>query len=105
MAGTSTADIRHRLSYTILCKVKRPVMGDNAHAQLLLRNRTDNFPTSLRLLVLTENHINPKLQQRMANLLTEGDEKDNRRGPPLQLHPVSSSTPTPIRDKKPPLPK
>ncbi|XP_061915343.1 leucine-rich repeat-containing protein 73 isoform X1 [Entelurus aequoreus] len=71
----------------------------NQSAQVFL-DMVENFPTSLRLLVLSENQVSPALQRRIADLLTEGDEEDDRRCPPPGLGPAFSSKPLPMRDKK-----
>lgn len=38
----------------------------------------ENYPTCLRVLVLAENTISPELQQQISDLLSEGDEDENR---------------------------
>lgn len=60
----------------------------------------ENYPTSLRVLVLAENDISPELQQQICDLLSEGEEEDDREAPPLMPGPASSSTDLlPIRDQ------
>lgn len=38
----------------------------------------ENYPTCLRVLVLAENAISPELQQQISDLLSEGEEEDDR---------------------------
>ena len=59
----------------------------------------ENYPTSLRILVLTENDISPELQQQICDLMSEGEEEDDREAPPLQAGPAHSSALLPLRDK------
>lgn len=40
----------------------------------------ENYPTCLRVLVLAENAINPELQQQISDLLSEGEEEDDKEG-------------------------
>lgn len=63
----------------------------------------ENYPTSLRVLVLAENDISPELQQQICDLLSEGEEDDDREAPPLQPGHASSSALLPIRDKYQPI--
>lgn len=63
----------------------------------------ENYPTSLRLLVLAENDISPELQQQICDLLSEGEEDDDRETPPLPSGPTSTSALQPIRDKYQPI--
>uniref|UniRef100_A0A3Q2CR28 Leucine rich repeat containing 73 n=1 Tax=Cyprinodon variegatus TaxID=28743 RepID=A0A3Q2CR28_CYPVA len=49
----------------------------NQSAQVFL-DMVENYPTSLRVLVLAENDISPELQQQISDLLSEGEEEDNR---------------------------
>ena len=62
----------------------------------------ENYPTSLRVLVLAENDISPELQQQIGDLLSEGEDDDDREAPPLLRAPTSSSALQPIRDKHQP---
>lgn len=62
----------------------------------------ENYPTSLRALVLAENDISPELQQKISDLLSEGEEDDDREPPPLPPGPASSAL-LPIRDKYQPI--
>ncbi|XP_035800885.1 leucine-rich repeat-containing protein 73 isoform X2 [Amphiprion ocellaris] len=63
----------------------------------------ENYPTSLRVLVLAENDISPELQQQIVDLLSDGDEDEDREAMPLPTGPTSSSALQPIRDKYQPL--
>ncbi|KAK1903681.1 Leucine-rich repeat-containing protein 73 [Dissostichus eleginoides] len=56
-----------------------------------------NYPTSLRVLVLSENSISAELQQQISDLLSEGEEEEE--APPPQPGPAHSSALRPIRDK------
>lgn len=47
----------------------------------------ENYPTSLRVLVLAENSISLELQQQICDLLSEGEE-DDRDAPPLRSDPA-----------------
>ncbi|XP_061601371.1 leucine-rich repeat-containing protein 73 isoform X2 [Cololabis saira] len=87
----------------------------NQSAQVFL-DMVQNFPTSLRVLVLVENQISLDLQQQIRDLL-EGDEDPDQdqdrdqdqyqdqdqdrdwEAPPLQRRPASSRALQPIRDK------
>lgn len=40
----------------------------------------ENYPTSLRALVLAENDISPELQQQISDLLSEGEEDEEKDG-------------------------
>lgn len=59
----------------------------------------ENFPTSLRVLVLAENDVRPELQQQICDLLSEGEDDDDAEAPPFQSGPASSSALLPVRDK------
>ncbi|XP_070772595.1 leucine-rich repeat-containing protein 73 [Enoplosus armatus] len=74
----------------------------NQSAQVFL-DMVENYPTSLRVLVLVENDISPELQQQICDLLSEGEDDDDREAPPLQSGPPSSSALLPIRDKYQPI--
>lgn len=63
----------------------------------------ENYPTSLRVLVLAENDISPELQQQVCDLLSEGEDDDDREATALQSGPASSSALLPIRDKYQPI--
>lgn len=63
----------------------------------------ENYPTSLRVLVLAENDISPELQQQICDLLFEGEDDDDREAPPLQPGPTSSSALLPLREKYQPI--
>lgn len=63
----------------------------------------ENYPTSLRVLVLAENDISPELQQQIGDLLSEGEEEDGREVPPLLPCHAPSSALQPIREKHQPL--
>ncbi|XP_076018796.1 LOW QUALITY PROTEIN: leucine-rich repeat-containing protein 73 [Genypterus blacodes] len=73
----------------------------NQSAQVFL-DMVENYPTSLRVLVLAENNISPELQQQICDLLSEGEEDDDKDAPPQQEGPASSSALLPIMDKYPP---
>ncbi|KAM4591644.1 leucine-rich repeat-containing protein 73 [Odontesthes bonariensis] len=73
----------------------------NQSAQVFL-DMVENFPTSLRVLVLAENDISPELQQQIGDLLSEGEDDDDREAPPLLRGPAPSSALQPIRDKHQP---
>ncbi|KAM6956524.1 leucine-rich repeat-containing protein 73 [Aplochiton taeniatus] len=49
----------------------------NQSAQVFL-DMVENYPTCLRVLVLAENAINPELQQQICDLLSEGEEEDDK---------------------------
>ncbi|KAM4730235.1 leucine-rich repeat-containing protein 73 isoform 1-T4 [Anableps anableps] len=74
----------------------------NQSAQVFL-DMVENYPTSLRVLVLAENAISPELQQQISDLLSEGEEEDNREAPPLRQSHAPSSALQPIREKHQPL--
>ncbi|XP_036979088.1 leucine-rich repeat-containing protein 73 isoform X2 [Acanthopagrus latus] len=74
----------------------------NQSAQVFL-DMVENYPTSLRVLVLAENDISPELQQQICDLLSEGEDDDDREAPPLQPGLASSSALLPIRDKYQPI--
>ncbi|KAK2824741.1 hypothetical protein Q5P01_021916 [Channa striata] len=74
----------------------------NQAAQVFL-DMVENYPTSLRVLVLAENDINPELQQQICDLLSEGEDEDEREVSPFQPGPASSSALLPIRDKYQPI--
>ncbi|TMS04162.1 Leucine-rich repeat-containing protein 73 [Larimichthys crocea] len=74
----------------------------NQSAQVFL-DMVENYPTSLRVLVLAENDISPELQQQICDLLSEGEEDDDREALPLHPGPASSSALLPIRDKYQPI--
>lgn len=63
----------------------------------------ENYPTSLRVLVLAENDISPELQRQISDLLSEGEEDEDREATPLQPGPASSSALLPFRDKYQPI--
>lgn len=62
----------------------------------------ENYPTSLRVLVLAENSISPELQQQICDLLSEGEE-DDRDAPPLRSVPTSNRAVLPVRFKYQPI--
>ncbi|XP_047459089.1 leucine-rich repeat-containing protein 73 [Mugil cephalus] len=70
----------------------------NQSAQVFL-DMVQNYPTSLRALVLAENEIGPELQQQISDLLSEGEEDDDREAPPPFTGHAPSSALQPIRDK------
>ncbi|KAK1791489.1 hypothetical protein P4O66_013488 [Electrophorus voltai] len=49
----------------------------NQSAQVFL-DMVENYPTCLRVLVLAENAISPELQQQISDLLSEGEEDEER---------------------------
>ncbi|XP_029109681.1 leucine-rich repeat-containing protein 73 [Scleropages formosus] len=49
----------------------------NQSAQIFL-DMVENYPTCLRVLVLAENAISPELQQQISDLLSEGEEDENK---------------------------
>ncbi|XP_058242642.1 leucine-rich repeat-containing protein 73 isoform X3 [Hemibagrus wyckioides] len=49
----------------------------NQSAQVFL-DMVENYPTCLRVLVLAENAISPELQQQISDLLSEGEEDEDR---------------------------
>ncbi|XP_009305345.1 leucine-rich repeat-containing protein 73 isoform X2 [Danio rerio] len=51
----------------------------NQSAQIFL-DMVENYPTCLRVLVLAENDISPELQQQISDLLSEGDEEEDKDG-------------------------
>ncbi|XP_028844656.1 leucine-rich repeat-containing protein 73 isoform X3 [Denticeps clupeoides] len=51
----------------------------NQSAQIFL-DMVENYPTCLRVLVLAENAISPELQQQISDLLSEGEEEDDKDG-------------------------
>ncbi|XP_016106339.1 leucine-rich repeat-containing protein 73 [Sinocyclocheilus grahami] len=51
----------------------------NQSAQVFL-DMVENYPTSLRVLVLAENDISPELQQQISDLLSEGEEEEDKDG-------------------------
>ncbi|XP_070981619.1 leucine-rich repeat-containing protein 73-like isoform X2 [Oncorhynchus clarkii lewisi] len=51
----------------------------NQSAQVFLE-MVENYPTCLRVLVLAENAISPELQQQISDLLSEGEEDDDKEG-------------------------
>lgn len=63
----------------------------------------ENYPTSLRVLVLAENSISPELQQQICDLLSEGEEDSDRDAPPLRSGPASSRALLPVRFKYQPI--
>lgn len=64
-----------------------------------------NYPTSLRVLVLAENDISQELQQQICDLLSEAEEEEeDKEAPPLLTGPASSRALLPIRDKYQPSP-
>lgn len=62
----------------------------------------ENYPTSLRVLVLAENSISPELQQQICDLLSEGEE-DDRDAPPLRSDPAFNRALLPVRFKYQPI--
>lgn len=62
----------------------------------------ENYPTSLRVLVLAENSIRPELQQQICDLLSEGEE-DDRDALPLRSDPAFSRALLPVRFKYQPI--
>lgn len=63
----------------------------------------ENYPTSLRVLVLAENDISPELQQQICDLLSEGEDDDDREALPLVPDPASITAFQQIRDKYHPI--
>ncbi|XP_058652478.1 leucine-rich repeat-containing protein 73 isoform X1 [Onychostoma macrolepis] len=51
----------------------------NQSAQVFL-DMVENYPTSLHVLVLAENDISPELQQQISDLLSEGEEEEDKDG-------------------------
>ncbi|KAL6487471.1 hypothetical protein MHYP_G00040970 [Metynnis hypsauchen] len=49
----------------------------NQSAQVFL-DMVENYPTCLRVLVLAENAISPELQQQISDLLSEGEDDDDK---------------------------
>ncbi|XP_021169822.1 leucine-rich repeat-containing protein 73 [Fundulus heteroclitus] len=74
----------------------------NQSAQVFL-DMVENYPTSLRVLVLAENDISPELQQQISDLLAEGEDEDSRDAPPGLPGRTPSSALQPIREKHQPL--
>ncbi|KAM4599513.1 leucine-rich repeat-containing protein 73 isoform 1-T2 [Fundulus diaphanus] len=74
----------------------------NQSAQVFL-DMVENYPTSLRVLVLAENDISPELQQQIIDLLSEGEDEDSRDAPPGLRGRTPSSALQPIREKHQPL--
>ncbi|KAK5854450.1 hypothetical protein PBY51_015517 [Eleginops maclovinus] len=72
----------------------------NQSAQVFL-DMVQNYPTSLRVLVLSENSISTELQQQISDLLSEGE--DDEEAAPPQPGPAPSSSLRPIRDKYQPI--
>lgn len=62
----------------------------------------ENYPTSLRVLVLAENAISPELQQQICDLLSEGEE-DDRDAPLPRSEPASNRALLPVRFKHQPI--
>ncbi|KAG7263397.1 hypothetical protein CRUP_017118 [Coryphaenoides rupestris] len=77
--------------------------GLSNHAAQVFLDMVQNYPTSLRVLVLAENDIAPELQQQISDLLSEGEgegeEDEDRQAPPTQPSPAYSSDMLPTRDK------
>ncbi|XP_056148297.1 leucine-rich repeat-containing protein 73 isoform X2 [Lampris incognitus] len=63
----------------------------NQSAQVFL-DMVENYPTSLRVLVLSENAVSPELQQQICDLLSEGEEDDDKEALPLEPSPASSKS-------------
>lgn len=81
----------------------------NQSAQVFL-DMVENYPTCLRVLVLAENDISGELQQQICDLLSEGEEEEERgaaspRSGPASSRtgPASSSALLPFRDKYQPI--
>ncbi|KAL3050783.1 hypothetical protein OYC64_012747 [Pagothenia borchgrevinki] len=72
----------------------------NQSAQVFL-DMVQNYPTSLRVLVLSENSISAELQQQISDLLSEGEEEEE--APPPQPGHTPNSALRPIRDKSQPI--
>ncbi|MBN3297070.1 leucine-rich repeat-containing protein 73 [Amia ocellicauda] len=51
----------------------------NQSAQIFL-DMVENYPTCLRVLVLAENNISAELQQQISDLLSEGEDEDDKEG-------------------------
>ncbi|XP_008319940.1 leucine-rich repeat-containing protein 73 [Cynoglossus semilaevis] len=76
--------------------------GLTNHSAQVFLDMVQNYPTSLRVLVLTENNISPELQQQICDLLSEGDD-DDRETSPINTGPNRNSILLPIRDKYQPI--
>lgn len=63
----------------------------------------ENYPTCLRVLVLAENDISGELQQQICDLLSEGEEEEERGAASPRSGPASSSALLPFRDKYQPI--
>uniref|UniRef100_A0A3P8TK92 Leucine rich repeat containing 73 n=1 Tax=Amphiprion percula TaxID=161767 RepID=A0A3P8TK92_AMPPE len=59
--------------------------GLTNHSAQVFLDMVENYPTSLRVLVLAENDISPELQQQIVDLLSDGDEDEDRERPPSSL--------------------
>lgn len=59
----------------------------------------ENYPTSLRVLVLVENDISPELQQQINDLLSNGDDDDDREAPPSPQGSTHGFALQPVREK------
>lgn len=59
----------------------------------------ENYPTCLKVLLLGENDISLELQQQICDLLSEGEEDDNRESTPTQRDAASSCALSAIKDK------
>ncbi|XP_041107856.1 leucine-rich repeat-containing protein 73 isoform X1 [Polyodon spathula] len=51
----------------------------NQSAQIFL-DMVENYPTCLRVLILAENNISTELQQQISDLLSEGEEEEDKEG-------------------------
>ncbi|XP_078787619.1 leucine-rich repeat-containing protein 73 isoform X4 [Oryzias latipes] len=69
----------------------------NQSAQVFL-DMVENYPTSLRVLVLVENDISPELQQQISDLLSNGDD-DDREAPPSPQGSTHSFALQPVKEK------
>ncbi|KAL6102303.1 lrrc73 [Pungitius sinensis] len=74
----------------------------NQSAQVFL-DMVENYPTCLKVLLLGENDISPELQQQICDLLSEGEDDDNRESTATERGPASSCALPPIRDKYQPI--
>ncbi|KAM9365994.1 leucine-rich repeat-containing protein 73 [Pholidichthys leucotaenia] len=74
----------------------------NQSAQVFL-DMVENYPTSLRVLVLVENDISPELQRQINDLLSEGEDDEDRDASSLLPGPTSTGALRPIRDKYHPI--
>lgn len=63
----------------------------------------ENYPTCLRVLVLAENDISGELQQQISDLLSEGEEEEERVAASPRTGPASSCALLPFRDKYQPI--